>query len=53
MKCTKLQQIAFSHLSDMKFKNFMYFYKTFTAKPWSFFVIDFTLTSDNPLHFRT
>ena len=43
-----LQQIPFNHSSDIEFKDFMNLYKTFTAKPDSFLVIDFTLLSDNP-----
>ena len=30
----------------------MNLYKKCTAKPFSFLVIDATLASDNPLHFR-
>ena len=29
----------------------MIFYKIYTAKPYSFLVIDITLALDNPLHF--
>ena len=49
----ELQQIAFNHLSDIDFKDFMILYKKCTAKPCSFLVIDATLASDNPLRFRT
>ena len=45
-------QIAFNHLSDIDFKDFMNLYKKYTAKPYSFLVIDATLASDNPLRFR-
>ena len=48
----ELQQIAFNHSSDIAFRNFMNFYKKCTAKPYSFLVIDTTLTSDNSSHFR-
>ena len=47
-----LQQIAFNHSSDIEFKDFMDFYKTSNAKPYSFLVIDATLASDNPSCFR-
>ena len=48
----ELQQIAFNHSSDIDFQDFMNLYKKCTAKPYSFLVIDTTLTSDNPLRFR-
>ena len=32
----KLQQIAFNHLSDINFKDFMSIYKKCTRKPYSF-----------------
>ena len=48
----ELQQIAFSHSSDIDFRDFMNLYKKYIAKPYSFLVIDATLESDNPLHFR-
>ena len=47
-----LQQVAFSHSSDIDFRNLMNLYKRCTAKPYSFLVIDATLASDNLLHFR-
>ena len=46
-----LQQIAFNHLSDIYFKGFTNLYKTRTAKPYSFLVIDATLAPDNPWRF--
>ena len=46
------QQIAFSHSSDINFKDFMNLYKKCTAKPYSFLIIDATLVSDNPSRFR-
>ena len=52
MNKQKLQQIAFNHLLDIDFKNFMNLYKICTAKLFSFLVIETTLASDNPLHFR-
>ena len=48
----ELQQIAFNHSSDIEFRDFMNFYKKYTAKPYSFVVIDAILALDNPLHFR-
>ena len=48
----KLQQIAFNHSSDIDFQDFMNLYKKYTAKPYSFLVIDNTLASDNYLRFR-
>ena len=51
-KKRELQQIAFNHLSDIDFRDFMNLYKKCTAKPYSFLVIDATCASDNPSHFR-
>ena len=48
----ELQQIAFNHSSDIDFQDFMNLYKKSTAKPYSFLVIDTTLSSDYPLRFR-
>ena len=48
----ELQQIAFNHSSDIHFKDFINLYKKYTAKPYSFLVIDTTLASDNLLRFR-
>ena len=48
----ELQQVAFNHSSDVELKDFMNLYKTCTAKPYSFLVIDATLPSDNPSSFR-
>ena len=48
----ELQQIAFNHSSDIEFREFIYFYKKHTAKPYSFVVIDAILALDNPLRFR-
>ena len=47
-----LQQIEFSHSSDIDFQDFMNLYKKCTGKPYSFLVIDTTLASDNLLRFR-
>ena len=48
----EFQQIAFNHSSDIDFKDFMNLCKICTAKPYCFLVIDATLASDNPSHFR-
>ena len=48
----ELQRIAPNNSSDIDFKNFMNLYKKYTAKPYSFLVIDATLASDNLLRFR-
>ena len=48
----KLQQIAFNHLSNIDFKDFLNLYKKCTEKRYSFLVINATLASDNHLHFK-
>ena len=48
----EVKQIAFNYSLDIDFKNFMNLYKQFTAKEYSFSVIDATLASDNLLRFR-
>ena len=48
----ELQQTAFNHSSDTDFKDFMNLYKKYTAKTYSFLVIDANLASDNLSHFR-
>ena len=47
------QQITFNHLLDIDFRDFTNFYKKCTARPYSFLVIDTTLTSDLSSYFRT
>ena len=47
-----LQQIAFNHLSDIVFQDFMNLYKKCTAKSYTFLVTDTTLASDNSLRFK-
>ena len=44
----ELQQTVFNHSSDIKFRDFINFYKNCNAKPYSCLVIDVTLASDNP-----
>ena len=49
----ELQQITFSRSSDIDFQDFIInLCKKCTAKPYSFFIINTTLASDNPLHLR-
>ena len=48
----ELQQIALNHSSNIDFKDFMKTFEKCTAKPYSFLVIDITLSSENPLRFR-
>ena len=48
----ELQQIAFNHSSDIDFKDFMNLYKKWTAKTYSFLVIDGTLATDTLSGFR-
>ena len=48
----ELQWITFNHYSDIDFQDFMKLYKKYTAKSYSFLVIDTTLTSNNTSRFR-
>ena len=48
----ELQQIAFNHSSDIEFKDLTYLYKKFSAKSYSFLVIDTNFASDSPLGSR-
>ena len=48
----EIQQIAFNHLSDIDFQDFLNLYKECTSNPYSFLVIDTALASDNFLRFR-
>ena len=48
----EFQQIAYNHSSDVGFKDFSDIYKKCTVKPYSCLVIDCTLASDNPAHFK-
>ena len=43
----ELEEIAFNHLSNIAFQDFINLYKKFTTKPYSFLVIDTTLSSYN------
>ena len=49
---TELQEVAFNQLSDIDFEDFVNLYKNCTTKPYSFLVIDSTLTSNDCLRFR-
>ena len=48
----ELQQIAINHSSDINTEVFVNIYRKCTTEPYSFFVNDTTLASDNPLRFR-
>ena len=44
--------LHFNHSSGIEFQDFMHLYKKSMTKPYSFSVIDATLSSDNSLRFR-
>ena len=48
----ELQNIAINHSADIDYKEFMKIYRKCTREPYSFFTIDTTLPSSNPLRFR-
>ena len=48
----ELQQIAINHSSDINTGDFIEIYRKCTDKPYSFLVIDTTLSSNNRLRFR-
>ena len=48
----EIQQISISHASDVSTKDFENIYRKCTAEPYSFFVNDTTLASNNPWRFR-
>ena len=48
----QLQQTAINHSSDISTEDFVNIYRKCTAEPYSFFVNDTTLVSNNPLGFR-
>ena len=52
LKKMRASQIGFNHSSDIEFQDLMNIYRTFTAKPYLFLVIDATLASDNPFTFQ-
>ena len=48
----KIQQTAINHSPDTNFDEFKRLYRNFTAKKYSFLLIDTTLPSENPFRFR-
>ena len=48
----ELMQIAINHSSNINTKGFIEIYRKCTDKPYSFLVIDTTLSSGDPLRFR-
>ena len=48
----ELQQIALNHSSNINFKYFIKISKKRAVVPYSFFVNDTTLSSDNPLRYK-
>ena len=48
----ELQQIAINHSSNINTRDFIEIYRKCTDKPYSFLVIDTTLSSNNRLRFR-
>ena len=48
----ELREIATNHSSDISVKDFVNIYRKCTIEPYSFFVNDTTLASNNPLRFR-
>ena len=48
----ELRDIAINHSSDISTEDFINIYKECTAEPYSFFINDTTLASNNPLRFR-
>ena len=48
----ELQHIAIIHSSDIRTEDFVNIYKKCTVEPYSFFVNDTALASDNPVKLR-
>ena len=48
----ELQEIARNHSPDISTKDFTEIYREYAAEPYSYFVNDTTLASNNPLSFR-
>ena len=48
----ELQNIAINHSADVDYEDFMKIYRECTKEPYSFFTIDTTLSSTDPLRFR-
>ena len=47
----ELHNIAFNHSADTDYKDFLKIYRNCTNKSYSFFTIDTTLPTDNPMKF--
>ena len=47
----ELQQIAINHAADIDDRDVLKILKIYTNEPYSFFTIDTTLTTDNPMRF--
>ena len=48
----ELQQISTDHSADIDYKDFLKIYRNCAKEPYSFFTIDTTLPTDNPMRFR-
>ena len=48
----ELQQIAINHSAAIDYKDVLKIYRNCTKKPYSFFIIDTTLPSDEPMRFE-
>ena len=48
----KLQSVAIDHSADIDYKDFLKIYRNCTNEPCSFFTIDTTLPTDDPIRFR-
>ena len=48
----ELQQTAFNHWSDINFHDLMNSYERCTTKPYTFLLIDASLTLDNSSNFK-
>ena len=44
--------IDINHSADIDYNDFLKIYKNCTNEPYSFFTIDTTLPTDNPMRFR-
>ena len=48
----ELENIARSHSADIDYKDFVKIYRECTKEPFSFLIIDTTLSASDPLRFR-
>ena len=48
----ELQNITINHSADIDYQDFIKIYRECIREPYSFFKIDTTLSSSNPLRFR-